>query len=121
LGSPYSTEEPWAVRSSGFANQNYPGAFYKELKYVSVIGKSVFGRPNGSVTERLAYQTYRTLNSRDAQKWGDGVITLDSANIPGAENIVLDGIYHVALLGRPGYADSRALNTWGKYLLPAQI
>ena len=45
LGSPYTTEEPWAVRSSSFANTNYPGAFYPEIKYVSLIGKAILGDP----------------------------------------------------------------------------
>lgn len=119
LGSPYTTEEPWAVRSSSFANTNYPGAYYSEIKYVSLIGKALFGKPNGNISERLAYQSYRTLSPRYAQRWGDGVITLESANVPGAENIVLDGIYHVSVLGRPGYGDPKALGAWGKYLLEA--
>ncbi len=120
LGSPYTTKEPWAQRSSTFANLNYPGAFYPDIKYVSAIGKAVFGRPNGTVTERLAFQSYKTLDPLNAQKWGDGVITLDSALVPNAENLIIDGIHHVGLLGRPGYSDSRAMSSWAKALISSK-
>ncbi len=117
LGSPYKTEEPWARRSTTFANQNYPGAFYPDLKYVSVIGKSVFGKPNGGLVERLAYRSYKAVDPAQPQQWGDGVITLAAAHVPGADNYVLDGIYHGSILGRPGYNVSPAFQTWAKYLL----
>ncbi|MEI6044692.1 MAG: hypothetical protein WCS37_10085 [Chloroflexota bacterium] len=118
LGSPYFTEEPWAVKSSKFANLYYPGAFYPEIKYVSVIGKAIFGRPNGSISERVAHSCYKYLHPENPKRWGDGVITVSSANVPGANNIILDNVHHVAFLGRPGYLEPDALAIWGKHLLP---
>lgn len=117
LGSPYTTREPWAQRSTSFANQNYPGAFYSGLTYVSVIGKAVQGRRNGTIEQRLAYQSYRALDPDRPEQWGDGVITIASATVPGAHNHVIDNIYHVAVLGRPGYSDPAALKVWGQYLI----
>ncbi len=116
LGSPYTTAEPWARRSAVFANQNYPGAFYPHITYVSVIGKSVFGQRDGSIEQRLAYRAYSSLDPQRAERWGDGVITLASAHVPGAENHVLDRIYHVGLLGRPGYVAPQALKVWASHL-----
>jgi pimeloyl-ACP methyl ester carboxylesterase len=116
LGSPYTTAEPWARRSSAFANEHYPGAFYPDIKYVSVIGKAVLGRRNGSLAERLAYRAYSTLDPQHPDRWGDGVITMASAQVPGAENIVLNGIHHVGILGRPGYGAPSALKVWASSL-----
>jgi hypothetical protein len=120
FGTPYTTAEPWAVRSAGFANENYPGAFYPDIKYVSLIGKSIVGRRNGSIEERLAYRSYVVLDPQHPERWGDGVITLDSAYVPEADNFVLDGIHHVSVLGRPGYAAPGVLKLWTKYLVDGE-
>lgn len=117
LGSPYTTEESWAQRSVTFANSNYPGAFYPEIEYISVVGKTVLGRANGSLEERFAYRNYRSQDPHNPQQWGDGVVPVKGAYLPGATNIVLDGVYHGSVLGRPGYDQPQALNQWGKYLL----
>ena len=117
LGSPYTTLEPWARRSSAFANEHYPGAFYSDIKYVSVVGKAVFGRADGTISERLAYRSYQALDPAQPRQWGDGIMTISAATVPGAENHVLDGIYHVGVLGRPGYSSPAAMKVWAQSLL----
>jgi len=117
LGSPYLTREPWAQRSAGFANKHYPGAYYAEIEYISVVGRSVFAKPGGSIEERFAYRNYRQQFPRHPQQWGDGVVPVEGAFVPGATNGVLDGIYHGSFLGKPGYENPKALAQWGKYLL----
>ncbi|HEX2914794.1 MAG TPA: lipase [Chloroflexia bacterium] len=119
LGSPYTTAEPWAKYSSSFANENYPGAYYPDITYVSVIGKAVLGKRFGTVEQRFAYNAYKVLDPANPELWGDGVITLASAHVPGAFNHVIEGIHHVSYLGRPGYIAPAALSIWGEYLVPA--
>ncbi len=117
LGSPYLTKEPWAVKSAAFVNQNYPGAFYEHITYVAAIGKSVFGRSNGSIEERFAFNSYGIQVPGKGSQWGDGVITVEGAQIPGAENHVFEGIYHTGLFGRPSYDANRALKVWAGKLV----
>jgi pimeloyl-ACP methyl ester carboxylesterase len=116
LGSPYQTQEPWARRSTSFANTNYPGAFYPDVQYFSAIGKSVYGKRNGNIEQRLAYVSYRAVDPAQPEQWGDGVITLTAAHVPGATNHTLDGIYHGGILGRPSYISPPALRIWAQPL-----
>jgi pimeloyl-ACP methyl ester carboxylesterase len=116
LGVPYTTKEPWAIKSAAFVNKYYPGAYYPDVTYVCAIGRSVFGKANGSVDQRFAHQSYRLQIPEKPEQWGDGVIPLDGALMPGVENHVINGVYHVSVLGRPGYADPRALKVWAEVL-----
>jgi hypothetical protein len=116
LGSPYLTKEPWAIKSAAFANTNYPGAFYKDIKYVTAIGRSVIGKKNGSLAERFAYKSYQLQEPEKPEQWGDGVITIQGALMPGTENHILPGIYHYGLFGKPDYSHPAAMKIWAKYL-----
>jgi pimeloyl-ACP methyl ester carboxylesterase len=116
LGVPYTSQEPWARTSTVFVNSKYPGAFYPDVKYLSVIGKAVYGRQIGLPDEMLAWQSYGLLEPKNPAQWGDGIISLASAYLPGAENIILKGIYHASVLGRPSYIAEGAVSVWGKYL-----
>jgi pimeloyl-ACP methyl ester carboxylesterase len=118
LGTPYRSEETRLKPSLDFATQFYPGAYHPNIKYVSLIGKAVQGRPfrTGSIEEWIAYRSYRVLHPHHPQQWGDGIITVSSAHIPGADNYVLPGIYHVPVLGKPSYSAPSALAIWSRYL-----
>ncbi|MEI7553768.1 hypothetical protein [Candidatus Chlorohelix sp.] len=116
LGSPYTTKEPWATKSAAYANKYYPGAYYPDITYVAAIGKSIFPRRHGSPAERFAYQSYKLQWPENPNQWGDGFITIDGAYMPGAENHVLDGIYHYNLFGRIDYSHPSATKVWAKHL-----
>ncbi|HEX2913616.1 MAG TPA: alpha/beta hydrolase [Chloroflexia bacterium] len=115
LGSPYISAEPNALKAVEFLNERNPGAYFPEIKYVSVAGKSIFGKANGSFLQRMAFKSYSKVTPAHPQQWGDGVITLEAAYMPGATNITLTGINHISLLGQPGYSASQAMEIWGRY------
>lgn len=115
LGAANQTKEPWSKKSVAWANKHAPGAYFPHIKYVTVIGKAVFGRFGLRPEENLAAINYRVQNGSGAQ-WGDGVIPVVATELDGATNLILDGIWHGSILGKPGYDSPDALKQWARFL-----
>lgn len=116
LGSPYNSQEPHAQEGVKFANQHYPGAYYSDIKYLSLIGRSVFGQANGSIAQRIAYSSYRKLDPEHPNQWGDGVVTLGAAHVPGAANFMLENVYHLDLPRNRGYGSREVVDFWTRHI-----
>ena len=75
-------------------NSNYPGAYESNVKYTSVIGSEVTGDLNIFKTENLlAYVSYLFLCG-EGPAGGDGIIPVATSQLPGATDVVLDGVRH---------------------------
>lgn len=119
LGTPHHSKEQWTQRSIGFVNGAYPGAFYDDVRYVSVVGRSIRGDPRGTLVQRMARSSYLTVSGPEHERaWGDGITTIHCAALTGAEFLVVDGLTHSSLHGRPWYGDPTALPRWGRVLRP---
>jgi|YNPNPStandDraft_1061719.scaffolds.fasta_scaffold00192_21 pimeloyl-ACP methyl ester carboxylesterase len=117
LGTPHHSQEYWTRRSVGFVNRTYPGAFYDDVRYVSVIGRAIQGHPRGTLRQRMARKSYIMVSGAEHERaWGDGITTLHCAALQGAEYLVVDGVSHSPLHGRPWYGDQMALARWGRVL-----
>jgi pimeloyl-ACP methyl ester carboxylesterase len=115
LGAANQTNEGWSKKSVDWVNANAPGAYYKTVNYITVIGKAVQGKFGFSPEANLAAINYRVQCGK-SEVWGDGVIPLECAKLNGALNLVLDGVWHVGILGKIGYETPAATAQWGKYL-----
>lgn len=93
LGTPHTSQEYWTRRNLNFVNDNYPGAFYPDVRYVCVAGKAVFGRRGFGKGEWLAHNSYQ-ITCGTAQTWGDGITPIAAAHLDGATNLVLDDVWH---------------------------
>ncbi|OIP76179.1 MAG: lipase [Oscillatoriales cyanobacterium CG2_30_44_21] len=114
LGTPQRSLEPWAVRNLGFVNDNYPHAFYDDIEYICVAGKSVQGAKKSSPQKWLAYSSYNlTIGKGDA--WGDGIIPIEAAYLDGAQNMAINGVYHSPRSGK-WYGSQDVVDIWAKYL-----
>jgi len=113
LGTPQRSLEPWAVRNLGFVNDNYPHAFYDDIEYICIVGKSVQGKKS-TPQKWLAYSSYE-LTCGQGDAWGDGIIPIASAYLDGATNIAIDGVYHSPRSGK-WYGSPEAIDIWAKYL-----
>ncbi|GAB4447124.1 MAG: lipase [Chloroflexi bacterium OHK40] len=121
LGTPHHSLERWTRRSIGFVNTTYPGACYPDVTYVSVIGRAIRGNPRGGLLARMAASSYATVSGPEhARAWGDGITTLHCAALTGAEYLVVNGLTHSPLHGRPWYGDPEALPLWGRVLAPTR-
>lgn len=122
LGTPHHSQESWTRQSVSFVNEAYPGAFYDEIAYVSVVGRSVWGDPTGTRLQRWASSTYATVaGPGHAQTWGDGITPLHGAVLPGAEFLVVDGVTHSPFHGQPWYGDPASLPHWERVIVPPAL
>jgi triacylglycerol esterase/lipase EstA (alpha/beta hydrolase family) len=113
LGTPHISQERWTRWNLDFVNNNYPGAFYPDVRYVCVAGKSIFGeRRRGSW---LAYSSYR-LTSGQGNCWGDGITPITAAHLAGAENLVVEGVKHSPKAAGLWYGSPQIIPSWVSYL-----
>ncbi|CAI5524175.1 unnamed protein product [Closterium sp. Naga37s-1] len=73
----------------------------------------------GVFQARMVGQGYKQVCGR-AEVWGDGVVPEDAALLEGAENLILDGVYHSpvgASEARPWYGSPSVLPSWQHHLL----
>jgi triacylglycerol esterase/lipase EstA (alpha/beta hydrolase family) len=113
LGTPHVSQERWTRWNLDFVNNNYPGAFYPHVRYVCVAGKSIFGeRRRGSW---LAYSSYQ-LTCGQGNCWGDGITPIAAAHLPGAENLVVEGVKHSPKAAGIWYGSPQILPAWATYL-----
>lgn len=114
LGTPHISLERWTKRNLDFVKYNYPGAFYPQIRYVCVAGKSIFGaRKKGSW---LAYNSYQ-ITCGNGEIWGDGITPIEAAHLKGAENITIEGVRHSPKSPGIWYGSPEVLPLWAKYLV----
>ncbi|MCX7595876.1 MAG: triacylglycerol lipase [Fischerella sp.] len=114
LGTPHMSQERWTHWNLDFVNNNYPGAFYQNVRYVCVAGKTIFGEKRGG--SWLAYSSYQ-LTCGKGNTWGDGITPIEAAHLEGAENIVIEGVKHSPRSPGIWYGSPEALKVWVKYLV----
>ncbi len=113
LGTPHVSQERWTRWNLDFVNNNYPGAFYQDVRYVCVAGKTIYGdRRRGSW---LAYSSYR-LTCGQGNCWGDGITPVTAAHLAGAENLVIEGVKHSPRSSGIWYGSLQVLPAWVSYL-----
>ena len=113
LGTPHISQERWTRWNLDFVNSNYPGAFYPNVRYVCVAGKSIFGeRRQGSW---LAYSSYR-LTCGQGNCWGDGITPITAAHLAEAENLVVEGVKHSPKAAGLWYGSPQIIPSWVSYL-----
>lgn len=115
LGTPHSAVgvgRQGGLNQIAYAQRFYPGAYWSMLRYVSVIGKSIFGAPDGSPIERGAWQSYRILGA-EGTEWGDGVVPLTNGLLDGSRKLVISGLRHDNRPDRPWYGtDAAIVRAW---------
>ena len=103
LGSPHQPPPPGKAKDmTGGAltwlHKTYPGAYYREhgVKYVCVAGRAVRGRKTAkrSSISRYAHDAYWQVMGEGHGVEGDAVVPCEAAVLPGATNIILDGVFH---------------------------
>jgi hypothetical protein len=113
LGTPQTSYERWTLKNLNFVNLTYPGAFYPEVKYVCIAGKSIFGvRRVGSW---LAYSSYQ-LTGGKGDTWGDGITPIAAAHLEGAENLTYENVSHSPRSRGKWYGSAEIVKQWAAYL-----
>lgn len=113
LGTPHVSRERWTRWNLDFVNNNYPGAFYSNVRYVCVAGKTIFGERRRG--RWLAYSSYQ-LTCGEGNSWGDGITPIAAAHLEGAENLVVEGVNHSPRTPGIWYGSPQVLPKWVSYL-----
>ena len=113
LGTPHTSRERWTRRNLDFVNDTYPGAFYDTIRYVCMAGKAVFGQ---RWRHWFTYNSY-AITSGTGTCWGDGITPISAAHLPGADNHVLEGVYHSPQPGVTWYGSAEVVPQWAQFLV----
>ena len=113
LGTPQTSYERWTLKNLNFVNFTYPGAFYPQVKYVCVAGKSMFGARR--LGGWLAYSSYQLTGGR-GDTWGDGITPIAAAHLEGAENLTYENVSHSPRSRGEWYGSAAIVKQWAVHL-----
>ena len=78
-------------------DEMFPGAYFApQVQYLTIGGKFIKGKADGTLRERDAYKNYKFVGNRGAQ-WGDGVVPLSLCRLDGVPHAEIEGIGHSPL------------------------
>lgn len=109
-----------------YVEDRYPGAYHKELRYLTVCSKAQRGAlPGGGaglIAGSLAFASYLPLGG-DGSAVGDGITPIQCGHLEGAEQRDVNA-YHIAfipgsgarLLGTPWYGSPEVIGGWADFL-----
>ena len=88
-----------------YVNDNFPGAYFEDVKYICVCGRGVVGdifdRKNFLNIENIvAYASYLPQIGK-GKEIGDGIVPESIAFLDGAMNISLEGVKHANFIPNP--------------------
>ncbi|GAB4446761.1 MAG: lipase [Chloroflexi bacterium OHK40] len=104
LGTPHSTTRrgrQGGLNQVAFVQATYPGAYWRFIRYVTVMGRSVWGNQAGTPEDQSAFRSYTLISGVGAQ-WGDGVVPIANGHLEGAQQITLPDLRHA-----PGRVNQR--------------
>jgi hypothetical protein len=113
LGTPQISCEQWTKKNLDFVNDNYPGAFYPEVRYICVAGKSIYGKK--CFGHCLTYRSYQMICGV-GNTWGDGITPVTAAHLAGATNITITGVKHSPNTSGIWYGSPAVRSQWVGYL-----
>ncbi|MBR8831819.1 MAG: hypothetical protein N5P05_002318 [Chroococcopsis gigantea SAG 12.99] len=113
LGTPHVSQERWTKLNLDFVKNNYPDAFYPDVDYVCVAGKSIYGERRPGAW--LAYNSY-LITCGQGNTWGDGITPISAAHLQGATNLTFDGVNHSPTSTRLWYGSPEIVAQWLKFL-----
>lgn len=83
-----------------YINKLWPGAHFDDIEYTCIASKAVSGKIELELNSLLAYASYFALSGQGDVE-GDGITPVKAALLDGANEIVLDDIYHADFLPNP--------------------
>jgi hypothetical protein len=128
LGTPHVVDHDGPVgravlpEAVAFLDRVAPGAaFAPRVGYVAVGARGFVGRRDDGLRARLAWAGYRAVLPDPGLDVvdGDGIVPLAATRLPGAREVVLDGIAHSPFGSRPWYGSAEAVDVWWPVALEA--
>jgi hypothetical protein len=82
-----------------------------DVRITCVAGKAVRGIEKGTLEQRKAFTMYKKIIGV-GNVWGDGIIPIPSALLPGSEHIILDNVGHFSRSGYLWYGSTEVVSQW---------
>jgi len=114
LGSPHKNRRRWlhgGRLSRTVEKHGGIDAVRHDVRITCVAGKAVLGNKHGTASQKGAYAVYRAIGG-NGEVWGDGIVPLSSALIPGAKHMVLEGTAHFPVSGHAWYGSPETVSRW---------
>lgn len=111
VGTPHSTVRSGrqgGLNQVAWVMQRYPGAYWPDVEYVTVMGTGIEGHSSGTFAARAAFASYRLFDGRGDQV-GDGIVPLSCGLLEGARHILLPDVHHGPRAFRPWYGENEAV------------
>eukprot|EP00466_Bigelowiella_natans_P001745 jgi/Bigna1/140348/aug1.55_g15056 len=115
LGTPHHNEGGTDVTRGvlPYLNEQFPGAHLDGIRYISVAGKAIQGstKREGRKSAKAAFAAYHQVCGK-GDVFGDGVIPLEAAHLPGARQVTLDGVWHSIDKADSWYGSDGNIDRW---------
>jgi pimeloyl-ACP methyl ester carboxylesterase len=97
---------------SRWVEEELPGAYYApQVGYTSVAGKWLRGTRFGPPMARWVYDIYEQIGG-DGTAWGDGIVPVESALLPGAQHVILEEVSHFPNFTDRWYGSPEVIPSW---------
>jgi hypothetical protein len=114
LGSPFTNRCRWLhggsisrmVQKHGGVN-----SIGRDVRMTCIAGKGVLGKKDGTPSERRAFRIYESIGG-EGKTWGDGIVPVSSALLPGTNSILLENVTHFSLGNRSWYGSPDVVSHW---------
>jgi triacylglycerol esterase/lipase EstA (alpha/beta hydrolase family) len=113
LGTPHVSRERWTKRNLDFVKDNYPGAFHQSVRYICVAGKALYGER--TLKGWFTHSSYE-LTIGQGNCWGDGITPVEAAHLAGAQNLLLEDVWHSPRPAKSWYGTPEVVQQWAGYL-----
>lgn len=115
LGTPYHSLETYGKLKSDFIFKHLDETFFGKVPVVSLTSNAWEGKLGGSLSNVASYYFYESVSGK-GNLFGDGIVTVESCTLSGAENVVLEGIEHLPTPNTPWYGAQVGVEQWIDFL-----
>jgi len=118
LGSPHINRRRWThggqiSRTAEYWARTSP--IRKNVDIICIAGKKILGNRRGNFLQRRALAAYKRIGG-EGEVWGDGIIPVESALLPGANHIVLEDAAHYSPSGGAWYGKADVVSRWWRMI-----
>jgi triacylglycerol esterase/lipase EstA (alpha/beta hydrolase family) len=115
LGTPFHSLETYGKMKSDFIFEHLDKSFFEKVPVVSVTSDAWEGKLGGKMSNIVSYYFYESVSGK-GDLFGDGIVSVDSCKLDGAENVVLEGIEHLPTPMTPWYGAKIGVEQWMDHL-----
>ncbi len=115
LGTPFHTHERFAKIKTDFIFSHVRPDFFRTYPVVSVVSDQYRGSLGGTLTEKLCYLFYQSVDAC-GEVSGDGIVPAKSCFLEGAENVTISETEHLPTPHTRWYGTKEGIEKWIQWL-----